>query len=88
MSMTIVEKIMAGHAGLDSITANELIYAKVDLVMGTDIASPLAIDVFERMGSKKVFDQNKIALINDHLIPAKDIKAAQLSKMMRDFAKK
>ena len=86
--MTIVEKIMARHAGLPSIKAGELVYAKVDLVMGTDIASPLAIDVFERMGGKKVFDQNKIVLVNDHLVPAKDIKAAQLSKMMRNFAKK
>ena len=57
MAMTIVEKIMAKHAGLRSITANELVYARVDLVMGTDIASPLAIDVFDRMGGNKVFDK-------------------------------
>ena len=87
MSMTLVEKIMAKHAGLNSVKPGEHIFAKVDLVMGTDIASPLAIDVFNRIGAEKVFDQDKIALVNDHLIPAKDIKAAQLSKMMRDFAK-
>ncbi len=86
--MTLVEKIMAQHAGLNSVTAGEHVFAKVDLVMGTDIASPLAIDVFERIGANRVFDQNKIVLVNDHLVPAKDIKAAQLSKMMRDFAKK
>lgn len=86
--MTLVEKIMAQHAGLNSIKAGDHVFAKVDLVMGTDIASPLAIDVFQRMGADRVFDTDKIALVNDHLIPAKDIQAAQLSKMMRDFAKK
>jgi len=88
MGMTLVEKIMARHAGLSSVTAGDHVFAKVDLVMGTDIASPLAIDVFQRMGADRVFDKEKIVLVNDHLVPAKDIKAAQLSKMMRDFAKK
>lgn len=88
MGKTLVEKIMAHHAGLDSVQAGDHVFAKVDLVMGTDIASPLAIDVFQKMGAEKVFNKDKIALVNDHLIPAKDIKAAQLSKMMRDFAKK
>ena len=88
MSMTLVEKIMARHAGLSSVKAGDHVFAKVDLVMGTDIASPLAIDVFQRIGADRVFDKEKIALVNDHLVPAKDIRAAQLSKMMRDFAKK
>lgn len=90
MGMTIVEKIMSQHAvpTLRDVKAGEHVFAKVDLVMGTDIASPLAIDVFQRMGAERVFDKDKIALVNDHLVPAKDIKAAQLSKMMREFAKK
>jgi 3-isopropylmalate/(R)-2-methylmalate dehydratase large subunit len=90
MGMTIVEKIMAQHAvpAISEVKAGEHIFAKVDLVMGTDIASPLSIDVFKRMNAKRVFNKDKIALVNDHLVPAKDIKAAQLSKMMRDFAKK
>ena len=89
MGKTIAEKILTNHARENqNAAAGDLIYAKVDLVMGTDIASPLAIDVFKRMGAKGVFDRNKIALVNDHLVPAKDIKAAQLSKMMRDFAGK
>ncbi len=89
MGMTIVEKIMASHAvpETDEVKAGDLIFAKVDLVMGTDIASPLGLEVFKRMKAGKVFDPEKIALIQDHLVPAKDIKAAQLSKMLREFAK-
>ncbi|MFC1493598.1 3-isopropylmalate dehydratase large subunit [candidate division KSB1 bacterium] len=90
MGMTLAEKVLANHAvpSTNEVKAGDLVYAKVDLVMGTDIASPLSIDVFEKLGAKKVFDKNKIALVNDHLVPAKDIKAAQLSKMMREFAYK
>ncbi len=90
MGMTIAEKVLANHAvpSTNEVKAGDLVYAKVDLVMGTDIASPLSIDVFEKLGAEKVFDKNKIALVNDHLVPAKDIKAAQLSKMMREFAYK
>ena len=88
MNKTIVEKIMMNHArGNQDVNAGDLVFCNVDMVMGTDIASPLAIDVFNRIGADRVFDRNKIALVNDHLVPAKDIKAAQLSKMMRDFAK-
>jgi 3-isopropylmalate/(R)-2-methylmalate dehydratase large subunit len=90
MGMTLVEKIMTRHAvpRARNVRAGEYVFAKVDLVMGTDIASPLAIDVFQRMQAERVFDEDKIALVNDHLVPAKDIRAAHLSKMMRDFAKK
>jgi len=90
MGMTIAEKILSEHSVKDvgEVRPGDHVFAKVDLVMGTDIASPLSIDVFERLGAECVFDRSKIALVNDHLIPAKDIKAAQLSKMMRDFAKK
>ncbi|MEK9136162.1 MAG: aconitase family protein, partial [Bacteroidota bacterium] len=88
MAMTITEKIFAAHAGRDSVKPGELVYAKIDLVMGTDVTVPLAVEVFNRIGAEKVFDSSKIALVNDHFVPAKDIQAAGLSKMMREFANK
>jgi len=88
MGMTITEKIFAAHSGRDSVKPSELVFAKVDLVMGTDVTVPLSVEVFNRMGAKKVFDPKKIALVNDHFVPAKDVKAAGLSKIMREFARK
>lgn len=88
MSMTITEKIFASHCGRDSVKAGELIYANVDLVMGTDVTVPLAVEVFSQIGAEDVFDNTKIALVNDHFVPAKDIMAAGLSKAMRSFALK
>jgi len=88
MGMTITEKIFAAHSGKDSVRAGDLVYAKLDLVMGTDVTVPLAVDVFNKIGAKKVFDREKIALVNDHFVPAKDIQAAGLSKTMREFALK
>jgi 3-isopropylmalate/(R)-2-methylmalate dehydratase large subunit len=88
MGMTITEKIFAAHSGRDSVRPNELLFAKVDLVMGTDVTTPLSVEVFEQMGAKEVFDPRKIALVNDHFVPAKDVKAAGLSKIMREFARK
>ena len=88
MGMTISEKIFAAHCGRDSVKAGELVYAKLDLVMGTDVTVPLAAEVFNQIGAKDVFDRTKIALINDHFVPAKDIQAAGLSKTMREFAAK
>ena len=88
MGMTITEKIFAAHSGNDSVRAGELVYAKLDLVMGTDVTVPLAVDVFNQIGAEKVFDRTKIALVNDHFVPAKDIQAAGLSKTMREFAVK
>ncbi len=86
MGMTITEKIFAAHAGRASVKAGELVYAKVDLVMGTDVTVPLAVEVFKQIGADRVFDSTKIALVNDHFVPAKDIQAAGLSKAMREFA--
>ena len=86
MAMTITEKIFAAHAGKDSVKAGELVYASIDLVMGTDVTVPLAVEVFKQIGAEKVFDSKKIALVNDHFVPAKDIQAAGLSKTMREFA--
>ncbi len=86
MAMTISEKIFAAHCGRDSVKAGELVYANLDLVMGTDVTVPLSVSVFNQIGAEKVFDNKKIALVNDHFVPAKDIQAAGLSKTMREFA--
>lgn len=86
MGMTITEKILAAHAGRDSVKPGELVYATVDLVMGTDVTVPLAVEVFNKIGADHVFDTKKIALVNDHFVPAKDIQAAGLSKTMREFS--
>lgn len=87
MSMTMTQKILAAHAGLDSVKAGDYIEADLDLVLGNDITSPPAIEEFRNMGAEKVFDKHKIALIPDHFTPNKDIKSAQQSLQMKDFAK-
>lgn len=87
MSMTMTQKILAAHAGLDEVHAGDLIEAKLDLVLGNDITGPVAIDVFRKAGFTKVFDAEKIALVLDHYTPCKDIKSAELCKTARDFAR-
>lgn len=87
MGMTMSEKILAKHAGKDFVEPGELVMAKLDLVMANDVTGPPAIKEFEKIG-RPVFDREKIALIPDHFQPAKDIKSAELAKIMRDFAKK
>jgi 3-isopropylmalate/(R)-2-methylmalate dehydratase large subunit len=86
--MTISQKILAAHAGKETVKSGELIIADLDLVMGNDITAPVAIDEFEKTGAEKVFDTNKIALIPDHFTPCKDIKSAEQVKILRDFANK
>lgn len=86
--MTMTQKILAAHAGLDEVRAGDLIEAKLDIVLGNDITSPVAIGVFEKAGFEEVFDKDRIALVLDHYTPCKDIKSAQLCKIARDFAKK
>ncbi len=86
MGMTMTQKILAAHAGLDSVKAGDLIEAKLDLVLGNDVTTPVAIDVFRKNGFKKVFDPEKIAIVLDHYTPCKDIKSAQLCKTAREFA--
>ena len=86
--MTMTQKILASHAGLSYVKAGQLIEAKVDLVLGNDITSPVAIKEFARFGIDKVFNRNKIALVPDHFTPNKDIKAAEQCKMIREFANK
>lgn len=85
--MTITEKILAHHAGKDSVVPGELIMAKLDVVLANDITAPLGIEEFRKAGAKKVFDKDKIVLVADHFTPNKDIKSAEQSKFMRDFAR-
>lgn len=86
MGMTMTQKILAAHAGLESVTAGQLIEADLDLVLGNDITSPVAIKEMEKMKVDGVFDKDKIALVPDHFVPNKDIKSAQHCKCVREFA--
>ena len=88
MGMTMTQKILAAHAGLPEVHAGDLIEAKLDVVLGNDVTTPVAIGVFEKTGFTKVFDPEKIVIALDHYTPCKDIKSAELSKTSRDFAKK
>ncbi|MCI8454709.1 MAG: 3-isopropylmalate dehydratase large subunit [Lachnospiraceae bacterium] len=86
MGMTMTQKILAAHAGVDSVCAGQLIEAKLDMVLGNDITSPVAINELKKLKNQKVFDREKIALVMDHFIPNKDIKSAENCKCCRDFA--
>ncbi len=88
MGMTMTQKILAAHAGKASVAAGELIEARLDLVLGNDVTTPVAITEFENAGFTKVFDRDKIAIVLDHFTPCKDINAAKLSLQARNFAKK
>ncbi len=87
MGMTMTQKILAGHAGLEKVVAGQLIEANLDLVLGNDITAPVAINEFNSAKSKSVFNKSKIALVMDHFTPNKDIKAAEQCKAVRTFAK-
>ena len=86
MGMTMTQKILAAHAGLDRVEAGQLIEADLDLVLGNDITSPVAIKEMEKMNTEGVFDKDKIALVPDHFVPNKDIKSAEHCKCVREFA--
>lgn len=86
MGMTMTQKILASHAGLESVEAGQLINAKLDIVLGNDITTPVAVNEFEKAGFDKVFDKDHIAIVLDHFVPNKDIKAAEQSKQCREFA--
>ena len=88
MAMTMTQKILAAHAGLSEVKPGQLIEAKLDLVLGNDITSPVAIREFGKFGCDCVFDRDKIALVPDHFTPNKDIKAAEQCKVVREFANK
>lgn len=86
MKMTMTQKILAHHAGLDCVCAGQLVSANLDVVLGNDITTPVAIKEFEKSGFDKVFDKDKIAIVLDHFVPNKDIKAAEQSKVCREFS--
>lgn len=85
MGMTMTQKILAYHAGLDTVQAGQLILAQLDLVLGNDITSPVAIKEFAKLNKDGVFDKDKVTMVMDHFAPNKDIKAAEQCKMCRDF---
>ncbi len=86
MGMTMTQKILAAHAGLESVVAGQLISAKLDIVLGNDITTPVAVNEFKKAGFDKVFDKDRVAIVLDHFVPNKDIKAAEQSKTCRGFA--
>ncbi len=86
MGMTMTQKILAAHAGLPAVEAGQLILADLDMVLGNDVTTPVAIREFNRLGQDGVFDRDKISMVMDHFTPNKDIKAAAQCKMCRDFA--
>ena len=88
MAMTMTQKILAAHAGLPQVKAGQLIRAKLDMVLGNDITSPVAINEFEKAGFTSVFDPTKISMVMDHFAPNKDIKAATQCKQCRTFARR
>ena len=85
MGMTMTQKILAAHSGLDSVHSGQLILTNLDLVLGNDITSPVAINEFAKLNKKNVFNKDKITMIMDHFAPNKDIKAAEQCRMCRDF---
>ncbi len=85
--MTIAEKILAAHAGLESVEPGQLVQVDVDLALGNDITAPIAIRTFRETGVNQVFDIEKIALVSDHFVPNKDINSAEQAKQLREFAK-
>lgn len=87
MGMTMTQKILAAHAGLDKVYPGQMIMAKLDLVLGNDITAPVAIEEFIRTGINKIFDKSKVAIVPDHFTPNKDIKSAENCKLVREFAR-
>src|SRR5579872_1203413 len=88
MGMTLTEKILARHAGLDSVEPGQIINAKVDLVLANELSAAVAIGVMRNIkGADRVFDTEKIALVEDHFVPAKDAQSAKVAKLMKDFAR-
>lgn len=88
MAMTMTQKILAAHAGTDSVSAGQLITCKLDMVLGNDVTTPVAVNEFNKYGFTEVFDKDKISLVMDHFTPNKDIKSAEHTKQCRMFAEK
>lgn len=87
MGMTMTQKILAAHCGLKKVTAGQFIEIELDLILGNDITTPVAIKEFEKMGANKVYDKDKLVVVFDHFVPAKDIKSAEQCKISRSFCK-
>lgn len=87
MGMTMTQKILAVHAGMKEVHPGQMIKARLDLVLGNDITTPVAIEEFNRIGVKKVFDKGKIAIVPDHFTPNKDIKSAENCRLVREFSR-
>jgi len=87
MGMTMTQKILAAHAGLDKVYPGQMIMAKLDLVLGNDVTAPVAVEEFKKTGINKVFDKSKVAIVPDHFTPNKDIKSAENCKLVREFAR-
>jgi 3-isopropylmalate/(R)-2-methylmalate dehydratase large subunit len=87
MAMTITEKILAAHAGLDCVRPGDLITVKVDVTLANDITGPVAIKEFKKTGAEKVFDKSRVVLVPDHFVPNKDIKSAEQVKILREFSR-
>lgn len=85
--MTITEKILAAHAGLESVKPGDLITAKVDITLANDITGPVAVQEFKKIGAEKVFDTERVVFVPDHFVPNKDIKSAEQVKVLRDFSR-
>ena len=85
--MTMAEKILAAHVGLEEVVPGQLIECDLDLVLSNDVTAPIAIKEFKKVGVDKVFDPTKIALVPDHYVPNKDIQSAEQAKMTREFAR-
>lgn len=88
MGMTMTQKILADHAGLDKVVVGQLIKAKLDMVLGNDVTTPVAVREFEKINTDRVFDTSKISIVPDHFTPNKDIKSAENCKFIREFARK
>lgn len=88
MGMTMTQKILADHAGLESVVPGQLIEAKLDMVLGNDVTSPVAINEMGKFGKDSIFDKTRISLVMDHFTPNKDIQSAENCKQVREFAKK
>ena len=88
MGMTMTQKILAAHAGIEEVHPGQMIKARLDLVLGNDITAPVAIEEFNRIGANRVFDKSKVAIVPDHFTPNKDIKSAENCKLVREFSRK
>jgi 3-isopropylmalate/(R)-2-methylmalate dehydratase large subunit len=87
MGLTITEKILSSHCSESAVKAGDLVFSKIDLVLSLDIGTAPTVEIFEKMGATRVFDPEKVVMVNDHFTPAKDIASAELSRKMRSFAR-